>query len=1776
MPVPQLDESTKAERLPGRALEFFVDTNVYVRSGGDLEAVYAHLKLALRLLAVRNPDAQSHALRSAFGMLIEGICLHKDSGKVRLDLLGLLVRMVDQKQGYKYNAMKHLAISGLGHLVKHVSNENRQVAVNVFIVCIESWRVAPQTAETLKYRQTILWTLAQAATETVTIEQAKYAARAARSVIEQAADPESVRRAFDLLTALVLTKSGQHYFLKRMETAHGLFYKSGSASADAAVRLAASRFYCAALLNLNPQGFAATFEAVCSAYTRLAPSTSRIHRADGHLMLMEELLRSFDGDAATALEEWLASALVQLDPRAARRVFGFVFGRLTDAAKVAAITTLLKVVAQAQPSRASSALESVLACLHVAIESAGSALEPVVEPVHLAILGLLINMTDESAKGNNAAAAQGSFSLSVPAQATITSCLITLVRTAPKLLLPTVELALKQFEAPDAKRVALAYVLGAMLAESRTLNLYSDMQTVLQIVDLAANLVKQREDFAKYNVAWILFCGVFRLGPDAVKPITPQMLVLWEAHLSPAACAAPACVERALTGLLAFVVHNRALLTRDVAFRVGRLLTTVWDSIESMPPDPLVRGRLLQCFDRVLDVERDLCPASLLMKYVAHVTSTGTYDKDTGVAIPSAILAPSRSQLKESRFRRKPKTGELAENVAPESAVEAGLAFHLGGELVNDVDFILLQSAGDSLPDDKYTRVVNAALSVTAKMLPRQPARIQESVLSSIFSELRTAFGTRTARRTAVIRNIALFIEQTFEHGLRLDERTVLVGLGIVKQLLASENYKVRLAGARACEQLFLHADNSAGAKQLMPHIKELVDTIGSATYAGDRAQPELIAGSILCLGYLSRVYPYRSVLEAIERVVLPLHGHPSFDVSIACLTCFQQMLQTPSFLDARMVRRALKLVTNSYLQELHSSVPAYQREIALLLAQCVSRLGPALAEDENHENRHLIFSLASVLQRSTSVEVHVTGSHVLIELYYFARHNLDWSVCFHYWSNLLRNPESTDEELDSASAGLALRQSISDADRDGIFLVLDRNPKSAGLRKLLRLALDTQCNLVGGDASSTNQSMVNTLKWVQLVNTVVTKPRAVMQPVKRRHEHTQSQDEDSALGVVADDHNEQFCWEVRSFALQLLLRLLRSLGGSVQLKTRIVGDIVKLAFSAITSPVAMLQQHGLELMNVVVVQFGDLSDPDFPQISLLEQYQVQLVSALCSAFNADSTPFTALAALHTCGMLLGSPIFKAKEKFAKLLKVLAESVDSISDDVESTKFALGDLAMTANASRVLKIGVLGVWAVLRVEKPDETGEDLDARRAKLVELWEQYILEFARLSHSYSDMSPVSFKESVDQMRTTLLCNLMRPVFEKSWMLFVKALAIEEEKVKDEQFAFMLYGFSVQALMHYKDQSHQIVLETLERLLTLHAVLVEYIDELLPVLYRSMLFTQQPSDQLVVLKIVQLLAAGLDQSDENVDIMFEMVKITVLPLRSYFPQLFDHAPTQEAPNTEDALVKTKIVRSALDTMMDIVQRFPEIVQDDLWICLIRIFEKVNETEPALAAPSFKRLLEMLNMYIDAHSSAPVLNALLMSFQRAVSDSSTNSLLICTAVICTSTNFFTTPAALQLVESYGGSLARAIAEDAVVNTPFLITAIKSCVNTPEIVLAVMRACLPALVRVALQGETRAALRATDALTVYVALDPQPKMMALVLPLIVAVASQGTDTAQREPRSRQQLMQLVTKDAAAFKQAVQHMDAADTDRLQELMRLEVPDDESSSDEETDGITLTSFE
>jgi HEAT repeat-containing protein 5 len=70
--------------------------------------------------------------------------------------------------------------------------------------------------------------------------------------------------------------------------------------------------------------------------------------------------------------------------------------------------------------------------------------------------------------------------------------------------------------------------------------------------------------------------------------------------------------------------------------------------------------------------------------------------------------------------------------------------------------------------------------------------------------------------------------------------------------------------------------------------------------------------------------------------------------------------------------------------------------------------------------------------------------------------------------------------------------------------------------------------------------------------------------------------------------------------------------------------------------------------------------DPDFPESTLLEQYQAQIGSALTPAFAADSSPEIAAEAISICAEFISSDIVKDVDHMGRLLRILVSGLVNI------------------------------------------------------------------------------------------------------------------------------------------------------------------------------------------------------------------------------------------------------------------------------------------------------------------------------------------------------------------------------------------------------------------------------------------------------------------------------------------------------------------------------------
>lgn len=512
---------------------------------------------------------------------------------------------------------------------------------------------------------------------------------------------------------------------------------------------------------------------------------------------------------------------------------------------------------------------------------------------------------------------------------------------------------------------------------------------------------------------------------------------------------------------------------------------------------------------------------------------------------------------------------------------------------------------------------------------------------------------------------------------------------------------------------------------------------------------------------------------------------------------------------------------------------------------------------------------------------------------------------------------------------------------------------------------------------------------------------------------------------------DEPLKWQTRALAVEVLRELIRiNLKGKTYSEvTRSplllkVGDIIRIAFTASTSSVIELRMLGVQLLNDILTTLQNIEDPDFKEVALLEQYQAQIGSALTPAFTGDTSPELAAQAISVCATFIGIGIIKNVDRMGRILKLLTNALESCS----AKSIALGDLkTLSPNAQVMLRMAVLSSWAELQVASltQDYLVDVVKPYIGILVPLWLSSLREFTQLRFEPEQSSGLSLTgSSIDHMYSALSRNSVLPFYQKSWLQLVDAIASlievdrklvfdimdEKERANSEKedinysnepaaFFFVLFGICFESLIRpqhtlgsdSQPERRVQVLTALKRILHPSVcgnaiykdmVFVETID----ILDRIVL-TGTAAEQQAVIDLAYRLcinhpgnvihSVSVESEDglsENVDQLFELVRVVMLVLTSIFPYLGDSTrPGTPVLNTD--VQKIRLVRASLDYLVDMVEVFPHIIRVDLYACLLYVFGKLLEKGQSMSlskvclVPLKKLLGNMMKAWEDSVDS---------------------------------------------------------------------------------------------------------------------------------------------------------------------------------------------------------------
>ncbi|EMG48967.1 hypothetical protein G210_0370 [Candida maltosa Xu316] len=498
-------------------------------------------------------------------------------------------------------------------------------------------------------------------------------------------------------------------------------------------------------------------------------------------------------------------------------------------------------------------------------------------------------------------------------------------------------------------------------------------------------------------------------------------------------------------------------------------------------------------------------------------------------------------------------------------------------------------------------------------------------------------------------------------------------------------------------------------------------------------------------------------------------------------------------------------------------------------------------------------------------------------------------------------------------------------------------------------------------------------------------------------------------------DKNEPISWEFKLFIYEMLNHLLELAIKNPHLVDRLkskIPDIVKLSFLGSTSSITEIKLKGIELLDRALGLFGELEDPHYPTVSILEQQQAQIISALIPCFTPGNDYKVIVDAINVSSKFINLPKIKYYSK-QRILKTLIYLLEEIS----SNKFVrFGFLeSMSEFGRKSIQLSILNCWAVLKIDSCEDSeniepefAEILEKYSSLLTSLWILVLREFSTLKYSESS-------------------NRELEIYGDYWINLISVLSLELETNHEfinkylsgdaANFFFILFSQCFESLIKNKNVPQ--ILVSVKRLLKnpeLVNILFneEIFGEIVDLFDRLILIDDDTEVQCSLVDIFKTFFNSFVSSHKNdlepgFDKLFELIRIAMLPIFRILPFLrSDYDPTNESNQLilkhVDNASNLLVLKKAFENLVEMTVALPDVVRADLYACLLYIFAKIYESKNKLLISLIVPLLKQV--VVESNRIAP---ELVLTFYKNIQsyfeiDIANNYSVITTLILVTNGN----------------------------------------------------------------------------------------------------------------------------------------------------------------------------
>ena len=156
------------------------------------------------------------------------------------------------------------------------------------------------------------------------------------------------------------------------------------------------------------------------------------------------------------------------------------------------------------------------------------------------------------------------------------------------------------------------------------------------------------------------------------------------------------------------------------------------------------------------------------------------------------------------------------------------------------------------------------------------------------------------------------------------------------------------------------------------------------------------------------------------------------------------------------------------------------------------------------------------------------------------------------------------------------------------------------------------------------------------------------------------------------------------------------------------LSDLIRMAFMSATSENDSLRLEGLKTLNLIIIKFANVAEPEFQDHVILEQYQAQVGAALRPAFSVDTPSHVTAMACQVCSTWIGSGVARDLNDLKRVHQLLVSSLSKLEQDSSSTIYNESSITLE-------KLAILKAWAEVYIVAMKKEDEKIKLNNAKLL-----------------------------------------------------------------------------------------------------------------------------------------------------------------------------------------------------------------------------------------------------------------------------------------------------------------------------------------------------------------------------------------------------------------------------------------------------------------------------